>query len=239
MLVVDLHSHTLFSQCGLFTYMDLLTRAKAVGVEVLAITDHGSAVGGKIPGTFWERLRQPVEGVHLLKGMEANVIDHCGTIDMKSRHLRFCDILLMGLHTNLEPHQSESIYTDSVIKAMEKNPAVDIITHPNDPKFPVDFRAIAEIAKELGVALELNNSKILYKRATVERTRKMVEIFADVGVLLSVNSDSHALHEIGVDSSVLPIIEDVQYPSELLINRSVEVAMEFVDSRRKNKMGQQ
>ncbi len=236
MLTVDLHSHSLFSVCGMFTYMELLTHAKNMGISVLAITDHGKAVGGKIPGTFWERMQSPIPEVTLLKGIECNVLDDFGAIDLDESKLKWIDIVLLGLHKNLPIKESESVNTNRLVKALEKNRAVDIITHPNDPNFPVDFRVIAQIAREKGVALELNNSKILYGRTTVKHTQTMLEIFAREGVLLAVNSDTHAIHELGRDSEVRPIIEAVGYPDDLIINRSKESAISFIENRRINKV---
>ena len=235
MLTVDLHSHSLFSVCGMCTYMELMNRAREIEISVLAITDHGKAVGGKIPGTFYERFKSPFDDLTVLKGIECNVIDEKGAIDLDVSKLKWIDIVLLGLHKNLPTKQSESINTDLLVQAILKNPSVDIITHPNDPNFPVDFRTIAQLAREKGIAVELNNSKIMYGRTTVERTQKMVEIFAQESVLLSVNSDTHAIHELGRDTEVRPIVDTVGYPEYLQINRTRESALAFVNERRINK----
>jgi putative hydrolase len=232
MLTVDLHSHTLFSKCGMFTYMDLLTRAKELGVEMLAITDHGSGVGGSIPGTFFERMGQPLSEVTLLKGVECNVLDGTGRIDLPQTRHEWIDIVLLGLHKNLPVKMSRSTCTNFLVHAIEKNPIIDIITHPNDPNFPVDWNTLAELAVEKGVALELNNSKIRYRRATIDDTVAMLESFASAGALLTINSDTHALNELGDDSDVRPLVEMVGYPNELIVNRSVHATKEFLEQRR-------
>ena len=47
-LKADLHSHSLYSNCGMHTVMELLNHARDIGLSVLAITDHGSASGGRL-----------------------------------------------------------------------------------------------------------------------------------------------------------------------------------------------
>lgn len=236
MLTVDLHTHSLFSQCGLFTYMELLTRAKEIGVEVLAITDHGSAVGGRIPGTFLERVRQPVPEVQLLKGIECNVITRDGEIDLPEKHRHHLDLVLLGLHNNLPAKESMTTNSNLLFRAIEQNPQIDIITHPNDPNYPVEFKALAQLAKEKGIALEINNSKLLYNRVTEEYTLQMIEQFLAEEVQIVVSSDTHALHELGRDDEVRPLLERVGYPEDLIINRDSETALAFVESRRKFKL---
>ena len=82
----DLHSHTLFSPCGLHTIIEILTAAKAAGLKGLAITDHGISVGGRTNSVFFERLHHPVPGIRLFKGVEANVLGHDGAIDVVDRY---------------------------------------------------------------------------------------------------------------------------------------------------------
>ena len=48
MLDVDFHIHSLFSNCGLHTYLELLTKAKELGLKAIAITDHGPRLNGRI-----------------------------------------------------------------------------------------------------------------------------------------------------------------------------------------------
>ena len=49
--------------------------------------------------------------------------------------------------------------THAYLGAM-KNPYVDIIGHPDDGRYPVDFLALVQAAKEYHVLLELNNNSL-------------------------------------------------------------------------------
>jgi len=235
MIQFDLHVHTLFSLCGIHTVLELLERAKVLGMKGFAVTDHGQTLGGRLNNPFFERFVSPYPDVKILKGVECNILDGMGKIDAPRSFMNFIDVVLLGIHPNTPRGQSADAYTDMLIAAMRKNPCVDIITHPNDPNYPVDYRRLAREAKSAGAALELNNSKILYARAGVESAVELVEACRGEGCLLAVNSDTHAIHELGLDDSVRPVLEAARFPEELIVNRDEESALEFIGRRRVNK----
>ncbi|MFP4163612.1 MAG: PHP domain-containing protein [Chitinispirillaceae bacterium] len=235
MIEFDLHVHTLFSQCGIHTVLELLERARALGMKGFAVTDHGLTLGGRLNNPFYERFRSPYPEVKILKGVECNLLDRKGKIDIPVKHMPFMDIVLLGIHPNTPKGLSRETYTDMLTAAIRENPCIDIITHPNDPSYPLDYRRLASEAKEHGVALELNNSKILYKRSPVESAVSLVEVCRDEGCAMVLCSDTHAVLELGTDESVRPILEAASFPEELLVNRDENAVLAFVESRRDRK----
>jgi putative hydrolase len=235
MLEVDLHSHSIFSLCGMHTIIELLTKAKELGMKALAVTDHGKTLGGRVSSVFFERLKDPVPGIKLLKGIEANIIDTVGNTDVPGKFIRFMDIILLGLHPNVKYGLGRKCYTDMLVAAIEKNPFIDIITHPNDEYFPVDFDILAETAKKNNTAIELNNSKIMLKRVSIELTEEMLYACRKKECLIAVNSDAHTINEVGINDYVLPLLSKTEYPDELIINRNYDTAMEFIQTKKEIK----
>jgi putative hydrolase len=233
MLTVDLHVHSLFSSCGLHTILELLDQGRRTGLAAMAITDHGLAVGnGRLTSVFFERFKCPYDGLKLYKGIELNLLDENGAIDIIWEFMPFIDILLLGVHPNLPPHGSREHYTTMLCAAIDKNPFVDIITHPNDPAYPLDYLRLAKKAKEYGIALELNNSKILYNRSTIEDTLDLIAACKQAGCLMAVNSDTHALHELGSDEAVRPLLDRARFPADRIVNRDFDSAASFIEGRR-------
>ena len=176
MLEADLHVHSLFSACGLHTILELIKHGRDIGLKAMAITDHGPGVGeGRLTSVFFERFRSPFPDIKLYKGLELNVLPDRGTVDVVWQFMPFVDILLMGLHPNLPNGQSKDHYTDLTLSALESHPFIDILTHPNDATYPLDYRKLALTAKRLGMALELNNSKVLYHRSTADAAAQFIE----------------------------------------------------------------
>jgi putative hydrolase len=199
----------------------------------MAITDHGLGVGnGRLTSVFFERFKCPYDDLILYKGMELNVLDDKGNIDIIWQYVPFIDILLLGVHPNLPPHGNRDHYTSMLCAAIEKNPFVDIISHPNDPAYPLDYLRIATVAHKHGMALELNNSKVLYRRSTAEDALELIAACKQTGCPMAVNSDTHALHELGGDEAVVPLLEKAQFPRELIVNRDLDAASTFIEGRR-------
>ena len=200
MLEADLHVHSLFSHCGLHTFLELLTQAKTLGLKAIAITDHGLGIpGGRLTSVFFERFTSPYPDVTLYKGVELNVLDEIGIIDTPWFAMPFIDIVLLGIHPNLTPKLSKEYYTEKLLAAMIANPYVDIITHPNDPHYPLDFDAVAQTAASFGMALELNNSKVMLNRSTPDDALRLITACKNAGCRMALNSDTHVLQELGVD----------------------------------------
>jgi putative hydrolase len=236
MLQADLHVHSLFSACGLHTFLELIDQGRRIGLKAMAITDHGLAVGGgRLTSVFFERFRPPFDDIKIYKGIELNLLDEKGTVDVPWPFMPFIDILLLGVHPNLEPGRSREHYTGMVLAALDKNPFIDILSHPNDPTYPLDYMKIAKKAKNAGMALELNNSKILYARSTVEEALDLIHACKEVGCMMAVNSDTHAIQELGRDDAVRPLLEKAKFPAELIVNRTLETTERFIEGRRKLK----
>ncbi|NLE00197.1 MAG: PHP domain-containing protein [Fibrobacter sp.] len=238
MLPVDLHVHSLFSNCGLHTILELLSQAKLLGLEAIAITDHGKTLGGRLNEVFFKRFICPYDEVRLYKGIECNILNEQGEIDIIKSLLPFIDIVLLGIHPNTPRGNSEEYYTSLLISAMQKNPCIDIITHPNDTAYPVDYAVLAREAKLRGIALELNNSRIRYNKSNVEDTCNFLNACKSEGCSVAVCSDTHAIHELGGDESVAPLLEKTCFPSELIVTRSASQTLQFIENRLVNKKDQ-
>lgn len=235
MLAVDLHVHSQFSSCGLHTILELLEKAVTLGMKGIAITDHGPAFGGRLHNLFFDRFKSPYPDLTFYKGLECNIVDDKGTIDVPEKFMKYLDIILLGIHPNTQKGLSKDVYTDILIAAIEKNPCIDMITHPNDNMYPVDYVRLCASAADKGVAIELNNSRILYERSTVEDTMTMLDACKMHKCNVIVASDTHSIHELGGDESVAPIIDKMKFPRELLVTADAQRVGEFIRMRKRFK----
>lgn len=235
MLEIDLHTHSFFSACGLHTHMEILTRAKALGMKAVAITDHGATLSPRFSSPFYDRLHNPLEGIRLLKGVECNLVNESGAIDIPLKFLSYLDVVLLGIHFNTPTGLGREAYTKMMLAAIEKNPAIDILTHLNDVNYPVDFKEVIAAATDKGIAVELNNSKTLLGRSPDELTRELVATANSLGSRIVITSDMHALEELGSDSSVKHFLDEENYPLNRVVSLSAESAIQFLDERRKFK----
>ncbi|MEA2011627.1 MAG: PHP domain-containing protein [Verrucomicrobiota bacterium] len=229
--------HTFFSECGLHSVLEMANHARSLGLKRIAITDHGKLLDARVNGTFFMRFENPFDDIKILKGIELNLADKNGKTDIPMRYIHKMDVVLFGMHYNYETGLSIQEYTQMVINAIKTNPFIDIITHPNSVDYPLNYNELAKEAAKYGVALELNNSKTHYKKIDDQNTKSLIQACIDANCKMVVNSDAHAVMEIGRDESVMPFLKELNFPENLLLNSSVEKVDEFLAERKVNKLG--
>lgn len=172
MYPVDLHMHTVASTHAYSTLRDYVLQAQTCGVKLLAITDHGPDMADAphywhfVNMKVWPRV---IDGVGVLRGIEANIKNVEGEIDCSGPMLDSIDIIVAGFHEPVLAPQDKATNTAAMIATMA-NGLVHIISHPGNPKYPIDIQAVAEAAARYDVALELNNSSFTTSRLGVNRT---------------------------------------------------------------------
>ncbi|MCS6037966.1 phosphatase [Klebsiella pneumoniae subsp. pneumoniae] len=170
MYPVDLHMHTVASTHAYSTLHDYIAEAKRKGIKLFAITDHGPDMADAphywhfVNMRIWPRL---VDGVGILRGIESNIKNIEGEIDCSGPMLTSLDLIIAGFHEPVFPPQDRDTHTQAMIAAMASG-KVHMISHPGNPKYPVDIPAIAEAAARYQVALEINNSSFVSSRVGSE-----------------------------------------------------------------------
>ncbi len=162
----DLHMHTNATD-GKATLEEMIATAKSRGLEYIAITDHSQRVSmanGLDPKRLraqWaeiDRLRDQLEGIVLLKGIECDILEK-GGMDLPDDVLAEADWVIASVHYGQK--QSREQITERVLGALE-NPHVNIIAHPTGrlinrrEPYAIDMEHVFLAAAKHGKMLELN-----------------------------------------------------------------------------------
>lgn len=240
LLYGDYHTHTLYSRHhhGKGTVLENASVAADKGLKQIAITDHGFnheffGIRRKNISSLQEDIlnAKEITGVDILLGVEANLISLDGDVDVKESDYEFLDIFLMGYHkmvhtcsmkdkfllcwaNNIGKHFGESKErtnrnTTALLKALDKYP-IDIITHLNYG-FQTDTIAIAKMAKQKGIYVELNGKRINF-------TEDEIKIMTAEGVKFIVNSDAHTPDRVGEVNNGLNLIYKYDIPLSQVVN---------------------
>ena len=221
--VLDVHTHTIASGHAYNTMMEMIHEAQAMGLAVYGITEHAPNMPGSCHDFYFHNLKV-VERQHgdleVLLGVELNILDEKGTVDLKEPYLGKMDVTIASLHTPCIRPGSREWNTQCVIEAM-KNPHVNIIGHPDDGRFPLDYEAVVQAAKEYHTLLEINNNSLNpkgFRQNARENDLEILRLCKKYQTAVIMGSDAHYYKDIRNHERVLPLLEEVNFPEELVVN---------------------
>lgn len=231
----DFHTHTIASTHAYSTVMENAKFASELGLTHLAITDHGPKMADAPHVWHFRGIRSvPSElfGIKILRGIEANIMPD-GSIDLEGRDLGRMDIIVASIHLQsfgkpltLEEHTHAYI-------TVAQNPHVDIIGHSGLGDYPYDYeKAIIEFGK-LGKIVEINEHTFDIRKASIKNCRTIAELCKKHSVRICVDSDAHFAYAIGEYEVAKQMLVDIDFPIELVVNRSPEAVEEYLAERAK------
>ena len=159
---MDTHTHSVASGHAYSTVDENMRWAAEKGLELVALTDHAPGMKDTTGHAYFANLHvlpKELHGVKLLKGIELNIMDFDGNVDMDEKVLSRLDLGIASLHMPCIKPGSRKENTAALVKVME-NPYVDIIGHPGDPRYDVDYKEVFRQAKATGTILEINNASL-------------------------------------------------------------------------------
>lgn len=244
-LLADYHTHTNYGH-GSGRIKENIQRAVDLGLEEIAITEHGPAsrslvrLGVKDALELLEIKKRLTEynreftDINVLAGVEANIINLEGELDVPDFVLEQLDIVLAGLHLWIKPKNwlagKKLVFdnligyklgltsrkkiryhnTQALINAIQRYD-IDIITHPGF-QLDIDTVELAKVCEKHNTYLEINNS---HQQITVD----FINVAAKTGVEFVVNSDAHDSQLVGEVDSALKLLTK----ADIDLNRVVNV----------------
>lgn len=223
----DLHTHTIASGHAYSTLKENMEEASAKGLLAYGFSDHSEAVPGSCKNIYFMNFKvipRRFKDVLILRGVEANIIDFKGNLDIDNNVLGRLDYVIASLHTIcINPGTLEE-NMDAYFGAMS-NLFVKIIGHPDDGRYPIDHDELAKEAKKRGIVLELNNSSLNPSSARQngrENAIKMLEAARKYGTNVICNTDSHYADSVGDFRNCDILLREMDFPQELILNNSME-----------------
>lgn len=234
--VLDLHTHTVASGHAYCTLREMAKVAADKGLEVLGITEHAPKMPGTCHKFYFENLKvvsREMYGIQLLLGSEVNILDSEGNIDLAPKTLARMDVVIASLHTPCIEPASKLENTQAYLNVM-KNPYVNIIGHPDDGRYEIDYEALVQGAKEYGKVLELNNHSLnpeCTRANAVENDTVMLNLCKKYQVPIVMDSDSHFDLLIGEFDRARALLTELDFPEELVLNRSADAIRGYVNRK--------
>ena len=237
----DYHTHSRHSD-GRQNEAQIIAAAKDKGLKEVAITDHGPLVLGIgiKDASVLERMRVRIDAlntlnpaINVLLGVEANIRDLEGNLDIDIKTMEQLDILIAGLHPYTLPtswadginlylqnsfrHLSQKqrqkaveANTQATVAALNNNPHIDILSHPG-LFFYVDIVEVAQACVKNEVLFEINCGHGYPHISDIMKA-------SEQGVQFIINSDAHFTATVGQLAYGLEMIAELDIPTERIVN---------------------
>lgn len=236
-ILADTHTHSVHSGHAYSTIMENAKAAADKGLQLLALTDHAPAMPNTTSHAFFANMHiipKELFGIRILKGVELNILDYEGKLDLQEAILSKLDISIASLHTPCITPGTKKENTSACICAME-NPMVDILGHPGDPRYPMDFREVFRVAKRTGTLLEINNASLVqggFREGSEENIEYILKMSMKEDVPVIVGSDAHFCTAIGDVFYVEQVMARIGFPKDLVLNTNIQ---ELLHTLKRNK----
>lgn len=232
--LLDVHTHTIASGHAFSTMQEMAQAAAEKGLQLLGITEHAPGIPGTCAPIYFKNLRcvpRQMYGVELMLGVELNILNYQGDIDMEEELLSRLDLRIAGIHSLCYTPGTTDENTNAMIGAI-RNPWVDIISHPGDGTASLHFEPIVLAAKEHHTLLEINNSSLNPIRQKVAARDNNLEILRlckryETPVILG--SDAHISFDIANYDHLHELLRLTEFPEALIMNDKVAAFKAMVD----------
>ncbi len=237
MYLSDMHTHSIASGHATSCTISYMAKsAAAKGLKLLGITDHGPATLASGTASYFRSLTfSPKKrfGVDLFYGAELNILDPAGHVDLEDDLLSKLDYAIASMHVqNYRPGTCEE-NTLAYINAM-RNPHIKILGHCDDPRYPVDYEALASSAKENAVVFEINEASLApygYRGDTRANNREILRCCAKYQIPILLSSDSHGAEHIGDFTYAAEFVHETMFPESLILNNQLPLLKVFLQTR--------
>ncbi len=235
-IIADLHTHTLYSDHAYSTLHEMVTSAKDKGLKAIAITDHGPMMpDSKSDWHFFNPMHIPkvIDGVIVLFGAEANVYNIDGDIDIKDMYLKRLDWLIASIHKEHIPSLTKEEATKTWLN-IAKNPYIDMIGHCEQSIHEFDIDRVIKAFADNNKVVEMNANSYIVRKEGVKNMRDIALACKKYNCKIAINSDAHSMYTIAKVDVIFPMIKEIEFPTDLIINYSLENLKNHLISREKD-----
>lgn len=232
--IADLHCHTIASDHAYSTVLENITYAKKNGMKCIAITDHASGITDA--PHFWhflnlKQIPRIVDGILVLRGVELNILDDTGRVDLDEYTLGQLDWVVASFHAPACPPQDIAYHTKAY-QNLAKNPQVDVIGHSGTEDFHYDYETAVKVFKEYGKIVEINNESFSLRAGAKKNCAEIARLCKKYEVPVVVDSDAHFALKIGKVSHALDMLKEIDFPEKLILNADEERFFGYIKEKK-------
>lgn len=233
---LDVHTHTIMSGHAYSTMQEMVAAAQQKKLDILGITEHAPGIPGTCAPIYFRNLHvvpRQWGDLRLMLGVELNILDTKGTIDLDEHYYRQLDLRIAGIHLLCWQGGTVEENTAGMIAAI-RHPWIQIISHPADGTADLLFEPIVLAAKETGTLLEINNSSLNPRRrkdSAHANTLELLRLCKRYEVPVVLGSDAHISFSIADYDLTWPLLAETSFPDELILNYCPERFLKHIEQK--------
>ena len=235
--LADIHTHSIASGHGTScTISDMAKEAGRKGMKLLGITDHGPGTLASGTSSYFRGLPfcpRKRFGVEVLYGVELNILDIQGHVDLSDELLSNLDYAIISMHG--QNYRSGTVKENTLAyqNAM-KHPAVKVLGHCDNPAFPVDYDTLAYTASRENVIFEINEVSLTpggYRGDTRANNAEILHCCLKYQLPIVLSSDSHGKEHVGDFTYAAEFVHQTGFPESLILNNQIPRLKVFLQTR--------
>ena len=234
---IDTHTHTSASTHDYSTLWENAAYAKKIGLKGLCMTNHGPA----LPDAphLWHfnalyNLPEFVDGVRLVPGIESNVLDADGNLDLPADRVRkSIQVVLAGIHFPVYQPADPQTHTRTWLN-VAKNPHVDVIAHCGTDRYAFDYEAGIKAFREYGKIVEINSHSFHVRAGSDKNCYEIARLCKKYEVPVVLSSDAHFCTSVGDVADAVLCAEAAGIPEKQILNTSLEAFLGYLETRQAN-----
>lgn len=236
-IIADMHTHSTFSLHAYSSIKENIEEAKKIGLKYIAITDHfyndGTILDKKNETNriaYLEERINPVENdIRVIGSSEFNLGQDIPYWD-KIKHIVWrpiglhnwffdtenstLDELYMSFKSSTERHNA-FVHIERELHKMDHKKYGDSIS----PEIKHFLESICLLAKENNIYLEVNESSLITNECgTADRLFYWLNFAKKNENKIYLGTDAHYCMEVGKFKNALNLLNEVEYPKELILN---------------------
>lgn len=233
-IIADTHTHTIASGDAHSTLLENIYAAKAQGLKFLCVTEHVDSLPRAVPPSYFKSMcsiPRKYDGMQIVRGVEANIVDYAGGLDMPEDTLNWLDWVIASFHDAAIAPGTVEEHTACWL-AVARNPLVDVIGHCGDGRYAFDIETVIPVFKKYGKIVEINSHSFKQRPGSDEICRKVALACMKYEVPVVISSDAHFVADIGNFKSALEMLESIHFPEHLILNADEEGFAQIIREKR-------
>lgn len=218
--IAETHCHTVASSHAYSTILENACYASKAGMYALAITEHGPTMPDAPYFWYFDNLKvvdRVLNGVIILRGAEANIIDFDGNIDLNKKSLGVLDWVIASFHNPVCAPSTIEDHTKAYVN-IAKNPDVTVIGHCGHPSYVFDYEKGVKAFKEYDKIVEINAASFVVREGSKKNCAEIAKLCKKYRVPVVVSADAHFATRIGKVQPALDCLDEIDFPEELILN---------------------